>query len=167
MTWEKVVFRREDGGLNLWPEKWFFLTMSLLRRATFWPPSIVYTSVINTQTLQITYRTSVGSFSCTASTPVFLTCGYSFHGCYIGFIFGRDHNFTFSLCSKLSSPNILSRSFNQFSRIDIVGSYLPCCIFGLLVIFGLMVQSSGQKYSVVQFLFIWMSDFGLMDTPQP
>ena len=30
---------------------------------------------------------------------------------------GRGNNLTCSLCAKLSSPNILSRSFNQFSHI--------------------------------------------------
>ena len=52
-----------------------------------------------------------------------------------------------------------------FHHVDIVGSYLPCCILGLLVIFGLKVWSSGQKYSVVGFLFIRLSSFGLMDPP--
>ena len=33
----------------------FFQMLALLRRAYFWPPSMVYISVINTQTLQITF----------------------------------------------------------------------------------------------------------------
>ena len=33
----------------------FFLTLALLRSASFWPPSMVYISVNNTQTLQITF----------------------------------------------------------------------------------------------------------------
>ena len=35
--------------------KLFFKTLALLRRASFWPPSLVYISVINTQTLQSTF----------------------------------------------------------------------------------------------------------------
>ena len=33
----------------------FFQTLALLRRASFWPPSLVYISVMNTQTLHITF----------------------------------------------------------------------------------------------------------------
>ena len=59
-----------------------FLMLTPLRRASFWPPALVYISVIITHITNYIfsswYRPSVGSFSCTASTLAFLTCGYSF-----------------------------------------------------------------------------------------
>ena len=51
-----------------------------LRRTSFSPPSMVYISVIILHTLQITIFHMLdlcGQLSCTASIPVFLTCGYS------------------------------------------------------------------------------------------
>ena len=49
-----------DSGLVFF----FFLMLALLRRASFWPPSIVYISVINTQTYQITFIYAIKD-SCT------------------------------------------------------------------------------------------------------
>ena len=53
----------------------FFLMLSLLRRASFWPTSMVYISVIIIHILQFTLimkKTFCGQLSCcTASTPVF------------------------------------------------------------------------------------------------
>ena len=50
--------------------------------------------------------------------------------------------------------------------VYIQGGFLICFIFSLLVKFGPSVPSSGTHYSVIRFLFIWSSGFGLMDPPQ-
>ena len=48
------IFVNELQGEKRWCYKVFFL-FALLRKASFWPPSMVYNSVINTQPLQITF----------------------------------------------------------------------------------------------------------------
>ena len=52
------------------------------KKSIFRPPAMFYISVINTQVLQIAFLHDKdllwAAFSCIASTPVFLTCGYSF-----------------------------------------------------------------------------------------
>ena len=55
-----------------------FLMLALLRRTSFWPPSMVFISVIIIHILQITifHMLDQGQLSCTASTPVFLTFGF-------------------------------------------------------------------------------------------
>ena len=57
-----------------------FFMLALLRWTSFWPPSMVYNSVIIIHTLQITIFHMLylcGQLSCTASTPVFLTFGFT------------------------------------------------------------------------------------------
>ena len=49
----------------------FFFTLAFLRRASFWPPSMVYVSVINTQTLQITFLHVYSSAALITSTSTF------------------------------------------------------------------------------------------------
>ena len=44
--------------------------------------------------------------------------------------------------------------------------HIPCCIFGLLVILGLMVRSYGNNNSVIWFLFIRLFGFGFMSLPR-
>ena len=57
-----------------------FLCLALLRRTSFWPPPMVYILVFISHILQIKIFHMLdlcGQLSCTAPTPVFLTCGYS------------------------------------------------------------------------------------------
>ena len=56
-----------------------FLCLALLRRTSFWPPPMVYILVFISHILQIKIFHILdlcGQLSCTAPTPVFLTCGY-------------------------------------------------------------------------------------------
>ena len=50
----------------------------------------------------------------------------------------------------------------KYTIVDIQGGFLICFKFGQLVKFGPLVWSSGTYYSVIRFLFIRSSSFGLM-----
>ena len=118
-------FQYLDTFCMLMTDIYFFETLALLKRASFWPPSMVYISVIDTQTLQITFLHAFKG-SCTL-----LCLGFWFYSistiCQSAeYIWEKRHYSSTAAAAAVAGPVIILPQFESFYtvRLDMTGRYL-------------------------------------------